>query len=37
VDSRQVQPGSLFVALPGSAPTGHDHVARAVAAGRAPR
>ena len=33
VDSRQVRPGSLFVALPGERTDGHDHVAAAVAAG----
>ncbi len=33
VDSRQVRPGSLFVALPGEHTDGHDHVAAAVAAG----
>jgi len=32
-DSRQVQPGSLFVALPGSRVDGHEHVLPAVAAG----
>lgn len=33
VDSREVTPGSLFVALPGSRTDGHDHVAAAVEAG----
>ena len=33
VDSRQVRPGSLFVALPGERSDGHDHAAAAVAAG----
>lgn len=33
VDSRQVAPGGLFVALPGEHTDGHDHVAAAVAAG----
>jgi len=32
-DSRQVQAGSLFVALPGARVDGHDHVLPAVAAG----
>lgn len=32
-DSRQVQPGSLFVALPGSRIDGHQHVLPALAAG----
>lgn len=33
VDSRQVQPGGLFVALPGERVDGHDHAAAAVQAG----
>jgi UDP-N-acetylmuramoyl-tripeptide--D-alanyl-D-alanine ligase len=33
IDSRQVQPGSLFVALPGERSDGHDHAPAAVAAG----
>ena len=33
VDSRLVQPGGLFVALPGERVDGHDHAATAVAAG----
>jgi len=33
VDSRLVQPGGLFVALPGEHVDGHDHAAAAVAAG----
>jgi UDP-N-acetylmuramoyl-tripeptide--D-alanyl-D-alanine ligase len=33
VDSRLVEPGSLFVALPGARADGHDHAAAAVAAG----
>jgi UDP-N-acetylmuramoyl-tripeptide--D-alanyl-D-alanine ligase len=33
VDSRQVRPGSLFVALRGERSDGHDHAAAAVAAG----
>ena len=33
VDSRLVQPGSLFVALPGERADGHDHAAAAVQAG----
>lgn len=33
VDSRQVDQGSLFVALPGEHTDGHDHAAAAVAAG----
>jgi UDP-N-acetylmuramoyl-tripeptide--D-alanyl-D-alanine ligase len=33
VDSRLVQPGGLFVALPGERVDGHDHAASAVAAG----
>jgi UDP-N-acetylmuramoyl-tripeptide--D-alanyl-D-alanine ligase len=32
-DSRQVRPGSLFVALPGERVDGHDYAAAAVAAG----
>ena len=35
VDSRQVRPGSLFVALPGERSDGHDHVVAAQAAGAA--
>lgn len=35
VDSRLVQPGSLFVALPGEHVDGHDYVAGAFAAGAA--
>ena len=33
VDSRQVAPGGLFVALPGERTDGHDHVPGAVASG----
>ncbi len=33
VDSRQVRPGGLFVALPGERTDGHDHAAEAVRAG----
>ena len=33
IDSRQVRPGSLFVALPGERADGHDYIAAAVAAG----
>jgi UDP-N-acetylmuramoyl-tripeptide--D-alanyl-D-alanine ligase len=33
VDSRAVEPGNLFVALPGERTDGHDHVAAAFAAG----
>ena len=33
VDSRLVEPGSLFVALPGERADGHDHAAAAAAAG----
>jgi UDP-N-acetylmuramoyl-tripeptide--D-alanyl-D-alanine ligase len=33
VDSRLVEPGGLFVALPGERTDGHDHAAAAVAAG----
>jgi UDP-N-acetylmuramoyl-tripeptide--D-alanyl-D-alanine ligase len=33
VDSRRVQPGGLFVALPGERVDGHDHAAAAVQAG----
>lgn len=33
VDSRLVEPGALFVALPGERTDGHDHAAAAVAAG----
>jgi UDP-N-acetylmuramoyl-tripeptide--D-alanyl-D-alanine ligase len=32
-DSRQVEPGALFVALPGERTDGHDHAPEAVAAG----
>jgi UDP-N-acetylmuramoyl-tripeptide--D-alanyl-D-alanine ligase len=32
-DSRQAEPGALFVALPGERTDGHDHAASAVAAG----
>ena len=32
-DSRKVEPGSLFVALPGSENDGHDFIAEAVARG----
>jgi UDP-N-acetylmuramoyl-tripeptide--D-alanyl-D-alanine ligase len=35
VDSRTVEPGGLFVALPGEHADGHDFAARAVAAGAA--
>ncbi len=35
VDSRQVEPGSLFVALPGERVDGHDYAATAVGAGAA--
>ena len=35
IDSRQVQPGSLFAALPGARSDGHDFAAGAVAAGAA--
>src|SRR5690554_4102984 len=35
IDARQVQPGGLFVALPGSRVDGHDFVAQARAAGAA--
>ena len=35
VDSRLVEPGSLFVALPGEHVDGHDHAAGAVGAGAA--
>ena len=35
LDSRQVQPGSLFVALPGERVDGHDFVEAAFAAGAA--
>ncbi len=34
-DSREVRPGSLFVAMPGENSDGHDFVGRAVAAGAA--
>ncbi|NKY40435.1 Mur ligase domain-containing protein, partial [Cellulomonas septica] len=33
VDSREVEPGGLFVALPGEHVDGHDYAAGAVAAG----
>ena len=36
VDSRQVIPGSLFVAMPGEHVDGHDFVERRIQAGRAP-
>ena len=32
-DSREVQPGNVFVAIPGARADGHDHVAAAAAAG----
>jgi UDP-N-acetylmuramoyl-tripeptide--D-alanyl-D-alanine ligase len=35
VDSRRVQPGNLFVALPGERTDGHEHLAAAVEAGAA--
>ncbi len=35
VDSRRVQPGNLFVALPGERTDGHEHLAEAVANGAA--
>jgi UDP-N-acetylmuramoyl-tripeptide--D-alanyl-D-alanine ligase len=35
IDSRRVQPGDLFVALPGERTDGHDHVASALAQGAA--
>ncbi|WP_448060125.1 UDP-N-acetylmuramoyl-tripeptide--D-alanyl-D-alanine ligase [Cellulomonas hominis] len=35
IDSRQVEPGSLFVALPGERVDGHDYAAAAVGAGAA--
>jgi UDP-N-acetylmuramoyl-tripeptide--D-alanyl-D-alanine ligase len=35
IDSRQVQPGSLFVALPGAQADGHDFAAAAASAGAA--
>jgi UDP-N-acetylmuramoyl-L-alanyl-D-glutamate--2,6-diaminopimelate ligase len=34
-DSRRVQPGALFFCVPGAHSDGHDHAARAVAAGAA--
>lgn len=33
LDSRQVRPGSLFIAVPGSRQDGRDHIAQAVKAG----
>lgn len=33
IDTRTLQPGALFVALPGTKVDGHDHVAAAIAAG----
>ena len=36
VDSRQVQPGGLFVALPGERVDGHDHAAAAVSGSTRP-
>ena len=35
IDSRKVQPGDLFVALPGECADGHDFVAGALARGAA--
>jgi UDP-N-acetylmuramoyl-tripeptide--D-alanyl-D-alanine ligase len=35
VDSRRVEPGNLFVALPGERTDGHEHLAEAVAKGAA--
>jgi len=35
VDSRRIQPGNLFVALPGERTDGHDHLVAAVEAGAA--
>ena len=35
VDSRRVEPGNLFVALPGERTDGHEHLAAAVEAGAA--
>jgi UDP-N-acetylmuramoyl-tripeptide--D-alanyl-D-alanine ligase len=35
VDSRRVQPGNLFVALPGDRTDGHEHISEAVANGAA--
>ncbi|MEA2536760.1 MAG: UDP-N-acetylmuramoyl-tripeptide--D-alanyl-D-alanine ligase, partial [Chloroflexota bacterium] len=35
VDSRRVQPGNLFVALPGERTDGHEHLAAAIQAGAA--
>jgi len=35
VDSRRVQPGNLFVALPGERTDGHEHLAEAIANGAA--
>jgi UDP-N-acetylmuramoyl-tripeptide--D-alanyl-D-alanine ligase len=35
VDSRRIQPGNLFVALPGDRTDGHEHLAAAVEAGAA--
>ena len=35
IDSRQVQPGSLFVPLPGTRTDGHEHLADALGRGAA--
>lgn len=35
VDSRRVEPGNLFVALPGDRTDGHEHLSAAIAAGAA--